>query len=94
MDGTYTNYLSSKITWLATALAWGTIRLIMDRNVNLDFQRSDPGPIFDPSSANDSQDVTSAVIEDDLWGYGQVVTVALLLAPLFSFLESIYGKCE
>ena len=28
------------------------------------------------------------------WGFGQVVTVALLLAPLFSFFETIYGKRE
>ena len=69
----------------------------MDRDVNFDFQASDPGPILDPSPKSDpnlSQDVKSAVLEDDVWGYGQVVTVALLLVPLFSFSESIYGKCE
>ena len=97
MDDTYTDYLDPKITWLATALAWGTIRIIMDRNVNFDFQGSDPGPISDPIPKLDpdlSRDVKSAVLEDDVWGYGQVVTVALLLVPLFSFSESIYGKCE
>ena len=86
----HTDYLNNKITWLATALLWGSIRIIADRNVNFDVtyeQRPDPGSIS-------GQDVRNAVLEDDIWGFGQVVAVALLLAPLFSFYEIIYGKCE
>ena len=88
MDDTHTDYLNPKITWLATALAWGSIRIVMDRDVNYDFQTSDPG------SEYSSQDVISAVIQDNEWGFGQVVAVALLATPLFFFFESIYGKCE
>lgn len=40
------------------------------------------------------QDLSETVLGDDIWGFGQVVAVVLLLAPLFSFLETIYGKCE
>ena len=57
----------------------------MDRDVNYDYQNTDPG------SPND---VNSVVVEDNMWGFGQVVAVALLAAPLFFFFESIYGKCE
>ena len=87
LDETHTNYLNNKITWLAIALAWGSIRIIMDRDKNFYVQNPDPG------SAS-SQDVKSAVLEDDVWGFGQVVAVVLLLAPLLSFVETIYGKCE
>lgn len=97
LDDTHTDYLNAKITWLATALAWGSIRIVMDRNVNFDLQYFDPGPISNNAKNSNyslTQDVTCAVLEDDVWGYGQVVTVALLLAPLIAFFESIYGKCE
>ena len=60
----------------------------MDRDVNFDFQTYDPG------YPDDSTDVHIAVVEDNVWGFGQVVAVALLAAPLFIFFESIYGKCE
>ena len=89
LHDTHTDYLNHKITWLAVALIWGSIRIVMDRNVNFDGhhgQRPDPGSIS-------GQDVSSAVSEDDVWGFGQVVAVALLLAPLFSFFETIYGRC-
>ena len=86
LNDSHTDY-GHKITWLATALVWGTIRIIEDRQIDIGFQ----GP--DPVSMS-GQDLRSAVLEDDIWGFGQVVTVALLLAPLFSFLETTYGKCE
>ncbi|KAK0507020.1 hypothetical protein JMJ35_010478 [Cladonia borealis] len=72
-----------EITWLAIALVWGTIRIIMDRDIDFGYQESDPVSLY-------SQDVKNAVLEDDIWGFGQVVAVALLLAPLFSFFETIY----
>ena len=86
-DDTHTDYLNHKITWLATALVWGTIRIIMDRDVDFGHQISDPVSMS-------GQDLRDAVLESDVWGFGQVVTVVLLLAPLFSFFETIYGKCE
>ena len=31
--------------------------------------------------------------EDDAWGYGQIFPLVLLILPLVSFLEVVYGKC-
>ena len=90
LHDTHTDYLNHKITWLAMGLMWGSIRIFMDRNINSDGlvgQHPDPG-------SKSGQDVSSAVLEDDHWGFGQVVAVALLLAPLLSFFETMYGKCE
>ena len=69
------------------ALVWGSSRIIMDRDISFDHQAPDPG-------SSSSQDLKNAVLEDNTWGFGQVVTVALLLAPLFSFFETVYGKRE
>ena len=69
------------------ALVWGSVRIIMDRNVHFDYDNSDPVSLS-------SQDLKNAVLKDDIWGFGQVVAVALLLAPLFSFFETIYGEYE
>ncbi len=87
LDGSHTDYLNHKITWLATALVWGSIRIIEDRQIDIDFENSDPVSMS-------GQDLRNAVFEDDIWGFGQVVAVALLLAPLLSFFETIYGKCQ
>ena len=59
----------------------------MDRDIDFGYQESDPVSLY-------SQDVKNAVLEDDIWGFGQVVAVALLLAPLFSFFETICGEYE
>ena len=86
LDDTHTNCLNHKITWLAMALAWGTIRIITDRGINFAIQNSDP-------STGTGQDISDAISEDNIWGFGQVVAVALVVLPLFSFFEAIYGKC-
>ena len=87
LDDTHTDYSNHKITWLAMALAWGSLRIFTDRGID-DFinQNQDPG--------SSGEDITNAISEDDVWGFGQVVAVVLFLAPLFSFIETIYGKCE
>ena len=87
LDDTHTDYSNHKITWLAMALAWGSLRIFTDRKINLFVQKPDPG-------FKSGKDINDAISEDDVWGFGQVVAVALLLAPLFSFFETIYGKCE
>ena len=91
LDDSFTDYLNHKITWLTAALAWGSMRIILDRDVNFDNQALDPGS-YNTQDVRTTQDVTSAVLEDDVWGFGQVVAVALLAAPLFFFIENIYGK--
>ena len=59
----------------------------MDRDVNL-------GPLVpDPVVLTGQDDMRNADLDDNIWGFGQVVAVALLLAPLFSFVETIYGEC-
>ena len=70
------------------ALAWGSIRIFMDR---IDRHAPRHAQMSDPGSHQD-QDLMNVISEDDFWGFGQVVAIALLLAPLFFFLESIYGK--
>ena len=69
------------------ALTWGSIRIIGDRKYSLYSQNDDPGSVG-------GKDILDAVSQDDIWGFGQVVAVALLAAPLFVFFENIYGKCE
>ena len=69
------------------ALAWGSLRIFTDRSIDFSNQNPDPG-------SKPGKDITNAISEDDVWGFGQVVAVVLLLAPLFSFFETIYGKCE
>ena len=87
--------LYHKITWLATALVWGIIRVLEDRNLDFDYQTSDPGSYLASESNPDldpNQDVINAVLKDNSWEFGQVVAVALLMIPFVSFVESIYGK--
>ena len=61
LDGTHTDCLNPKITWLTTALVWGSIRMIMNRN--FDHQAFDPGSLLE-------NDLNNAVLEDDAWGFG------------------------
>ena len=67
-----------KITWLALASAWGTIVIWRDRG---------------GSGWNDftfAQQMTLS--EDNTWGFGQVFPLLLLILPLVSFFEAVYGK--
>ena len=65
-----------QITWLALALAWGTICVLRDRGSE------------DSSIGN----LTSLVDQEDAWGFGQVISVMLLALPIVSFSEVIYSK--
>ena len=87
LQGTHTDCLNHKITWLAMALVWGTSRITLDRGSAYNNPMDGPGDFNNPDTIN-------MVLEDDYWGFGQVVAVTLLLAPVFSFFETIYGKRE
>ncbi len=70
-----------KITWLALALAWGTLVVWRDRghhNYMSDF---------------DSRE-KHALSEDDTWGFGQIFPLVLLILPLVSFFEVVYGTLQ
>ena len=65
----------------------------MDRNGDLDDQTFDPGPyLVNTSDPASYLDVKTAILQDDFWGFGQVVAMALLLTPVFFLFESVYGK--
>ena len=68
-----------KITWLALASAWGTIVIWRDRG-HKDFLEG----------FTTAEQITLS--EDNTWGFGQVVPLLLLILPLVSFFEAIYGK--
>lgn len=41
----------------------------------------------------DRWEVASEVTEqENVWGFGQVVALCLLILPLLAFLENVYGK--
>jgi hypothetical protein len=75
-----------KITWLSIALAWGTIRIFVTRQgvYMVDYGYSGNGVlklVF----------LTSADLqEQNIWGFGQVVALVLLLVPILSFLGSYF----
>ena len=58
-----------KITWLALALAWGTMVVWRDR---------DEGAVSGGPEETD-------LLEDNTWGFGQVFPLVLLILPLVFF---------
>lgn len=59
------------------ALAWGTIAILRDRALR--------------SYSKDNPDVEDN-LEENAWGFGQIIAVVLLLMPLFALFEVTYGK--
>lgn len=68
-----------KITWLALAAAWGTIVVWHDR--------THANYVVGLSIAEQA-----TLSEDNTWGFGQVFPLLLLILPLVSFFEVVYGK--
>jgi hypothetical protein len=62
---------SYKVTWLSIALAWGTIRIFVTRGdtSNVDLLGAPPG----------------VITQQNVWGFGQVVALGILVLPLISF---------
>ena len=67
------------------ALVWGTIRILADRDHALRYAEGNPSAPFGHANLD------AALVEQNVWGYGQVITVALLVLPFISFFEVIYG---
>lgn len=64
---------TAQLTWLFFGLAWSTARVVFSRT-NIDYIRNTV-----------HQDVAN---EQNAWGFGQVVSLGLLVCPLFTF----FGK--
>jgi hypothetical protein len=54
------------------ALAWGTIRIFVTRTNDSDYE----------------DDIGDIIAQENIWGFGQVVAVGLLILPFVSF----FGK--
>lgn len=67
-----------KITWLALASAWETIVVWRD-----------PGHKDFLNGSSIAEQMTLS--EDNTWGFGQVFPLLLLILPLVSFFEVVYG---
>lgn len=66
-----------ELGWLSFALVWGTVRIFTIRNL--------------PNSRDnlDSSEMMSAVLsEENDWGFGQVLSLTLMILPLLSFYEA------
>ncbi|PVH69724.1 hypothetical protein DL98DRAFT_598415 [Cadophora sp. DSE1049] len=61
-----------EITWLAFALAWGSVRIFHSRTL-VQVRGSE------------------ALVEENVWGFGQVLAVMILALPLVSLYETILG---
>ena len=71
--------ITLKITWLGLASAWGTIVIWRDRGHK---------DLLEGFTIAEQMTLS----EDNTWGFGQVVPLLLLILPLVSFFEAIYGK--
>lgn len=63
------------------ALVWGIIRIVADRS---------GGQYISISSTSTTGGLD--VSDEDLWGFGQVVTVMLLISPFVTFFGLSYGE--
>jgi len=63
------------MTWLSFALSWGTARIVVD--------------LLHNSGLWEDKSPSSIMEEQNIWGFGQVVAIALLALPLLSFFGKI-----
>ncbi|OBT78882.1 hypothetical protein VF21_02796 [Pseudogymnoascus sp. 05NY08] len=66
-----------EIVWLFFYLVWGTIRIARDR----------PAAGVDFAAKHDIQ--KDVVLQENSWGFGQLVPTLLLILPLFSLVEGV-----
>ena len=64
---------------------WGTTRILVDRNHELKYAEGKKSAPFGHANLD------VALAEQNVWGYGQVITMALLILPFISFFEVICG---
>jgi hypothetical protein len=76
-------------------LAWGTVRIFGDREI----ARVDFAAIPDIQQYTELDDLRDAlinntqnvVLEENAWGFGQLIPTLLLILPLFSLMEGAIG---
>lgn len=65
--------------WLLFSLIWGTIRVFEDRKLaGADFAAIQGSP-------------DDVVLQENSWGFGQLIPTLLLILPLFSLIERVIG---
>ena len=62
---------------MAVALAWGTIRVLGNRDIGVSYYETNYDSSYD---------------EENDWGFGQVLVLSMLIIPIMSFSELYYGK--
>lgn len=62
---------------MAVALAWGTIRVLGNRDIGVSYYETNYDSSYD---------------EENDWGFGQVLVLSMLIIPIMSFSELCYGK--
>lgn len=62
---------------MVVALAWGTIRVLVNRNIDFSY---------------DGTEYAFSYKEENDWGFGQVLIVSMLMIPILSLSELYYGK--
>ncbi|RFU26532.1 hypothetical protein B7463_g9794, partial [Scytalidium lignicola] len=68
-----------KMSWLLFSLAWGTVRIFNIRNL----------ADSNVAAVDDSQ--REVVLQENFWGFGQLVPTLLLILPLLSLAEGVLG---
>ncbi|KFY08186.1 hypothetical protein V492_06453 [Pseudogymnoascus sp. VKM F-4246] len=71
-----------EILWLLFALSWGTIRIYKDRKA------------VDDDSAAKPESIKDFVLQENSWGFGQLIPTLLLILPLFSLIEGIIATLK
>ncbi|KAE8441095.1 hypothetical protein EG329_005890 [Mollisiaceae sp. DMI_Dod_QoI] len=86
-----TQFYSSRIwelTWLSMALIWGSIRMFCIRHEVV-------SNILSPDTLLPSEIQNAGVMwQQNIWGFGQVVALALLALPFISLLDAYFSFSE
>lgn len=69
---------------MVVALAWGTIRVLVNRNIDFSYDGID--------FSYDGTEYAFSYKEENDWGFGQVLIVSMLIIPILSLSELYYGK--
>lgn len=62
---------------MVIALAWGTIRVLVNRDIGVSYHETNYDSSYD---------------EENDWGFGQVLVLSMLIIPIMSLSELYYGK--
>ncbi|KFY02164.1 hypothetical protein V490_00594 [Pseudogymnoascus sp. VKM F-3557] len=83
-----------EIFWLLFSLAWGTVRIFGDREIaSMDFAKIplDQEYTYEDLRTGLINNTQDFVLEENAWGFGQLIPTLLLILPLFSLMEGAIG---